>query len=244
MSVERRPPLVSVLMPIHNGERYVGEALESVRAQTYRNLEVVVVDDGSTDGSAGIVARFDGLARYAWQPHQGIGAARNRGVRLARGSLLAFLDADDLMPPHRIEHQATVVRDRPSVDVVFGEAMEFVTADPGPLPGLRPASARSPLRSTGTMLIRREAFWRVGPFSVTAGGGVELDWRARAVELEIREEMLHEVVLERRLHDGNYGRGRPQARRDMLPVLKAALDRRRHVARSGQAGAGARGHRP
>ena len=93
-------------------------------------------------------------------------------------------------------------------------------------------------------MIRREAFWRVGPFSVTAGGGVELDWRARAVELGLREEILHEVVLERRLHDGNYGRGRPQARRDMLPVLKAALDRRRHVARSGQAGAGARGHRP
>jgi len=223
----RDRPLVSVVMPVHNGGAYLGEAIESVRLQTYRPLEVVVVDDGSTDDTSLVVRGFHPLAHYVWQPHAGIGAARNRGVGEARGALIAFLDADDGMPPDRIERQAAILAAEPSTDAVFGQVREFVSPELRATPGLRPAMGPLELRSSVTMLIRRAALERVGPYSPTAAGAVEVEWRARALEADLREALLDRVVLERRLHMGNYGRHHPEARAEILSVLKAALDRRR-----------------
>src|SRR3954451_22735593 len=88
-------PLVSCIVPVFNGERYLREALQSILAQSYRPIEVVVVDDGSTDRSPVVVAGFGREVRYLRQENAGPAAARNHGVQEARGELLAFLDADD-----------------------------------------------------------------------------------------------------------------------------------------------------
>ena len=90
-------PAVSVVIPAHQAERYVAEAIESVLAQT--PLEVIVVDDGSVDGTRAAVERFGEAVRYVFQERAGAGAARNRGARLARGEYLAFLDSDDMVTP-------------------------------------------------------------------------------------------------------------------------------------------------
>src|SRR6476660_1471039 len=97
-------PLVSVIIPVYNGTCYLRAALESVFAQTYRPFEVIVVDDGSLDDSGVIAQSFDDV-RYIHQENQGVAAARNNGIEVARGEFLAFLDQDDLWTPEKLKLQ-------------------------------------------------------------------------------------------------------------------------------------------
>ena len=94
-------PLTSVVIPCYNAEGYVGEAIESALNQTYRPVEVIVIDDGSTDGSLDVIRSFGDRIRYESGPNRGPSAARNRGVQLARGELIQFLDADDVLHPEK-----------------------------------------------------------------------------------------------------------------------------------------------
>ena len=97
--------LVSCIVPVYNGERYLREALDSILAQTYRPLEIIVADDGSADGTAGVVATFGDQVRYVRQHNQGPSSARNLGIRVPTGDFIAFLDADDLWHPEKLARQ-------------------------------------------------------------------------------------------------------------------------------------------
>ena len=99
------PGLISCVIPVFNGERYLGEALESVLAQSYQPLEVIVVDDGSTDETAEVARRYGERVRYVWQPNAGETAARNLGLTAAHGEFIAFLDADDVWDSEKLERQ-------------------------------------------------------------------------------------------------------------------------------------------
>jgi glycosyltransferase involved in cell wall biosynthesis len=99
-------PLVTVIVAVHNGERYLRSALESLHAQDYEPFEVVFVDDGSTDASAAIAREFSGM-RYVYQENQGLAAARNAGLSMAAGEFLAYLDDDDLIPPHKLRRSCS-----------------------------------------------------------------------------------------------------------------------------------------
>jgi glycosyltransferase involved in cell wall biosynthesis len=116
-------PAVTVIMPAYNVEAYVGEALRSVLAQTFTDFEVVVVDDGSTDGTASVVAACaaaDPRVRLVRQANRGLAGARNTALRMARGELLALLDSDDLWEPDFLAEQVGILRERPGVDIVTG----------------------------------------------------------------------------------------------------------------------------
>jgi glycosyltransferase involved in cell wall biosynthesis len=111
-----RPPDVTVLMPVYNGERFVAETVESVLRQTHAGFEFIIVDDGSTDATRDIVGRFDDpRIRLVRLPRSGISAALNCGIRQARAPLIARIDADDLMEPQRLERQLAFVRARPEI---------------------------------------------------------------------------------------------------------------------------------
>ena len=120
-------PLVSVVMPCFNGERWILDALESCALQTYPALEVVVVDDGSTDRTSEMVARFQREhgahlpVTLVRQTNQGPVAARNRGLRQASGVYLQWLDADDLLQPHKISDHVQFLQDQTNVDAVYGD---------------------------------------------------------------------------------------------------------------------------
>src|SRR2546426_10667200 len=94
--------LISCIVPVFNGERYLHETLNSILAQTYRPLEIIVADDGSTDGTRTIVASYGQQVRYLWQLNAGPAAARNLGLTAAKGEFIAFLDADDLWHPEKL----------------------------------------------------------------------------------------------------------------------------------------------
>jgi glycosyltransferase involved in cell wall biosynthesis len=220
---------VSVLMPAYNAERYLPEALDSVLSQSRQPFEVIVVDDGSSDGTANVARGYGERIRYEHQPNAGIGAARNRGVELARGDQLAFLDADDRWEPDKLERQLAVLEAEPRPDIVLGLARQFVSPD---LPAEAQARIRCPDEAQpgylpSAMLVSRATFERVGPFATDLHVGEFIDWMARARELGLRELMLDTVVLWRRLHDTNQSVRHRDRMGDFAQVLKASLDRRR-----------------
>jgi glycosyltransferase involved in cell wall biosynthesis len=223
-------PLISVMIGVYNAERYLAEAIDSVLAQEYRPLELIVVDDGSDDGSDEVARSYGDRLTYARQENAGNGAARNHAVRLAAGDVYAFLDADDRFVPGKLERQFAALAADPSLDMVFGHVREFVSPEvtAAERATVRPPAPQPlPWPAPNLMLIRRESFERVGPFSEEVKVGVTVDWYARASEAGLRSAMLPEVVLERRLHLTNNGLRERDSRQQYLHVLKAALDRRR-----------------
>ena len=119
-------PRVSVIIPAFNAEAFIRETLDSVLAQTYANLEVIVSDDGSTDGTGNVVAQYDGRVRYIAGVHSGgVSTPRNTGALAASGSLLVFIDADDLMEPGRIAAEVRCFATHPGVGIVFSDYGEF-----------------------------------------------------------------------------------------------------------------------
>jgi glycosyltransferase involved in cell wall biosynthesis len=222
-------PLVSVMIGVYNAVRYVGEAIDSVLAQTYEPIELIVVDDGSDDGTRDVIARYGSALRLVSQRRGGIGAGRNRAVATASGDFFAFLDGDDRFVPDKIERQLEAFATDPSFDVVFGHVREFLSPDldTAEAARIRAPVSDAPWPTPNLMLIRRDAFTRVGPFSTTLRVGVGVDWCARATEAGLTSFVLPHVVLERRLHAANNGLREADSRVHYAHVLKAALDRRR-----------------
>ncbi|MGW4868969.1 glycosyltransferase [Streptomyces chartreusis] len=182
--------LVSVIIPLHNTERYIEACLASVLGQTHRELDVIVVDDGSTDGGAAIAERVaDGRVRVDRGINRGVAGARNRGLALARGEFVAFLDADDLWYPDKLAEQLAVLRgDR---DVVAVGAVFQYLSDSGRLLGragenARDAVARQRLRRgqlmpfpISSLLCRTDAVRDSGGFDESLPPVADLDLMAR-----------------------------------------------------------------
>ena len=221
---------ISVMIGVYNAAPYLGEAIESALAQTRPPFEVIVVDDGSTDGSGDVARSFGSSVMVVSQENAGNGSARNHAVRLASGDLFAFLDADDRFTPDKLALQSRALEADEELDVVFGHVREFISPElTEEQRGLVRPPAPEPMAWTAPnlMLIRRASFMRVGPFAEDLKVGVTVDWYARATEAGLRSEMLPDVLLERRLHLTNNGLRERDSRAQYLHVLKASLDRRR-----------------
>jgi glycosyltransferase involved in cell wall biosynthesis len=120
---------VSVIIPVYNGEKYIAQTLESVLAQTYQDFEIIVVDDGSIDGSADVIrnytAKYSGKIRYFHQENRGIAAARNAGIKESRGAYIAFLDQDDLWLPDKLQKQINYFDNNKDAGLVYAHSIEF-----------------------------------------------------------------------------------------------------------------------
>jgi glycosyltransferase involved in cell wall biosynthesis len=224
------PPSVSVIVPCYNVATYLADAIESVLDQEHQADEIIVVDDGSVDASAALVtARFGSRVRYQYQPHQGIGAARNRGIRLARAHCIAFLDADDLWPPASLGARLEFLAAAAGVDCVYGLAEQFISCDldSAARAALHCQTGARPARLAGAMLIRRSVFDRIGVFDISLKVGETMDWLARFEESKLVAAAVDLVVLKRRIHGKNTVIKEKHRQSDYLKVLKASLDRRR-----------------
>lgn len=224
-------PLVSVLITVYNNREYIAEAIDSAFAQTYPNVEVVVVDDGSDDGTWDVVSA-DPRVRATRQERGGIGAARNVAVEMARGDFLTFLDADDRFPPDKLAIQIAAFEADPSIDVIYGHVREFVSPDVAPEDAarIRPPVDYHVSHLSGVMLIRRAAFDRVGPWKVGLDVGTGVEWYTRSQEAGLNKAVLPDVLLERRLHLSNNGLRKADHRAQYAGIIKAALERRRKAA--------------
>ena len=119
MATEKQNPLVSVIIPNYNHARYLGDAIRSVLDQTYKNFEVIVVDDGSTDSSREVAEQFGDAIHYIYQDNAGLSAARNTGIRASKGSLIGVLDADDMYEPMFLDTLVGALKSDPAADGVY-----------------------------------------------------------------------------------------------------------------------------
>jgi glycosyltransferase involved in cell wall biosynthesis len=230
--------LISIIIPVFNCERYVAAAIDSVLGQTMPPDEVIVVDDGSTDATPRVLAALSPRITFFRQPNRGAAAATNRGVEAASGRILCFLDADDLWLHDKVARQLDWLTRYPNTEAVFGHVQQFISDDlaPGVVDRGACSHAPQPGISKITMMIRREAFERIGPFDPALRSIEFLEWYTRAIDQRLRIDMLPEVVALRRLHATNSGTAMRDAQRsENLEVLKRALDRRRAASRSGLA---------
>ena len=223
---------VSVIVPCYDTEHYLGEALESACAQWPRPIEVLVIDDGSTDGSAAIAEQFGPLVRCHRQPHRGISATRNAGLALARGALIAFLDADDVWTPDSLACRLELLAGDAAAECAAGLVEQFISPE---LPddvrrtlACPPGVSRG--RVTGALLMRRAAVARVGDFDESIQVGETVDWVARADAAGVVTRTVEQVVLRRRIHGANTGARNRHLRADYLRALKGSLDRQRAAA--------------
>lgn len=230
-------PLVSCIVPVFNGQRYLGEALDSILAQSYQPLEIIVADDGSTDGTAAIVRGYGDRVRALRQPHAGAPAARNLGLRAARGEFVAFLDSDDLWNREKLARQMARFAARPELELSVTHLQSFW------IPELQaeaerfrehPLSQPQPGYVTVTMLARRALFGRVGAFNPDMSVGDPMEWFVRAAEHGAVIELLPDTLVYRRMHHSNLSwesgatRRMTAAMQDaLLRVVKDSLDRRR-----------------
>jgi glycosyltransferase involved in cell wall biosynthesis len=226
MTEER--PLVSVIIPVYNGARFLRAALESVFAQTYRAIEVIVVDDGSVDDSAAIAQSFTEV-HYIQQSNQGVAAARNNGIEAAHGEFYAFLDQDDLWTREKLERQVDYLRSHPAVGYTLAQQQFFL--EPGTS---LPAWFRKDLLASvhtgwvlGTLVVRRNVFEQVGNFAIGYSAANDSDWFFRAKAAAIPMAVVPELLLRKRIHEANdSGRAR-EILSELLKVVKTSLDRQR-----------------
>lgn len=216
---------ISVIIPLYNTRAYIAEAVDSILAQTLRADEVIIVDDGSTDGGPDLLERYGPAVRVIRQAHAGPATALNRGVAEAAGDLLAFLDADDLWTRDRLRLGARALMADAAMDGAFGHIVQFSgDFDPASV------AAQPPQRGVArdTLLIRRVAFDRFGLFDETLRSVEFVPWYTRATALGLKTIMLPDVLAYRRLHANNTGLvRRNDQQQENLIGLKRALDLRR-----------------
>ena len=226
---------VSSIVPVFNGERYLEEAINSMLAQEYPDMEVLIVDDGSTDDTAAIARSYGGRIRYRYQPNAGLSAARNTGIRETSGDLIAFLDADDVWSEEKIVTQIRYLNAHPAVDAVFAHMESFISPDldEDERSKLAAPPPVQPAWSAGTMLARRGAMAAVGEFSPDVRIGEFMEWLFRAREAGLELSMHPATLMRRRLHQTNMGRDDQASRAEYARILKQALDRRRSAGDEG-----------
>jgi glycosyltransferase involved in cell wall biosynthesis len=217
---------ISVIIPVFDGARWLAEALESARGQTLPPDEIVVVDDGSRDGSADLARRVPGV-RVVEMAHAGVSSARNRGLAEATGDIIAWLDVDDVWAPEKLEVQVGLLEERPELGYTL--CNQRVVLEPGmPRPGWLPPpwmDDNAPCGGTCALVARAWAFERVGGFDPARHAGEDLDWMVRATEAGVAMAVVPRPLIVRRVHERNLTHSASQ--NEMLGALRGLIARRR-----------------
>ena len=215
-------PSVSVVTVVKNGERFLSQAIASILRQTLAPVEIIVVDGESTDNTAGI-ARSYSQVRYLRQQGQGLAGARNAGIDAARGELIAFLDHDDLWHEKKLEVQVGRMQRDPALGYTT-TLMEFlVEAGAGRMAAEAPRHGCTP----SALVARRELFAILGGFDPEYAIGCDADWFTRARDAGIPTAVIPQVLLYKRLHDGNLSTDAARNRREMFLIARRSIARRR-----------------
>jgi glycosyltransferase involved in cell wall biosynthesis len=228
-------PLVSCIVPAFNAERFLADALASIAAQAHPRTETIVVDDGSTDATAEVLHTWADRVRVLTQRNSGAASARNAGIHVASGEFVAFLDADDLWRPEKIERQLLRFAQRPELGVCVARVATFHDGAALEMSLRRPATGSVlPAYAASTLMARRALFDRVGSFDASLRHADDTEWFLRARALGVQMESIDEVLVDRRLHSANMSLTQSvDSLEEYLRVIKAHLDRRRSAASPG-----------
>lgn len=225
-------PQVSVIIPTYNSARYVVDAVESVLAQTYRDFEVIVIDDGSTDETPEVMKRYGAPVRYLRQENAGVAAARNRGIAESSGRYVAFLDADDVWLPQKLERQINALAINYGVQACdTGYVLADTTLNPVAVKrNLRSGSTFKELLLRGTVVFigsvicEKEILERVGGFDPALSQCADWDMWIR-VSSQTEFVYIDEALVYYRQHDTNMSRSASLLELDTIRVLEKSFAR-------------------
>ena len=218
-------PLISVIIPAFNAEKYLEEALTSINQQNYNPLEIIVIDDGSTDNTAKIAKDFSEQVKYIYQENSGPATARNTGIKMAEGDYISFLDADDLWLTNTLKIQLDLLQKSPQSKIVLGKT-QFVRYNQNKLLLERIGEPRFFL-NLGSAIYHKSVFNEVGLLDENLTYSEDIDWFNRAREKNINIIKHQEIVLFYRQHENNMTNNKNSEQLAIMKVLKKSLNRRR-----------------
>lgn len=220
-------PLISVLIPAFNCEKYIREALESVFAQTYQNFEVIAVDDGSTDQTAQIISSFPAV-HYYYQEHRGVAAARNLALENAEGKWIAFLDSDDRWDHNKLQLQMDYLTKHPDCCIIFSGVENFCD-----IPLDRRTARQQELLEAKmyqilpSALIDSTLFKKIGLFNTECAYGEDTEWLIIAGLMGIdTSEQLPGILYQRRIHEDNISAAHKSICSKDILAMKARIIRK------------------
>jgi len=218
-------PLISVIIPVFNCERYLRQAIESVISQNYKPLEIIIVDDGSTDNSASVAKKFS-FIKYIYQENSGAAAARNKGLSLVQGEYITFLDSDDLYINDSLSLLSNYLSQNPTVDIVEGRLQQiYQNKKTGKFEVKFQPFYHCLL---GCSIFRKSVFKKVDNFEERLTYIDDVDWFTRAWELDIKKYRLDFTSLYYRKHENNLTNNTKGKSQDITLHFKLKLDRQRN----------------
>ena len=221
---------VSVILIVRNGERFIGEALESVSHQTVAPREILVIDGNSSDASVEVARRFTGVTVVP-QKSVGLANAYNEGIAHARAPMLAFISHDDRWLPEKIERQLSFMRSEPDVLLSVTYVEHFLEEGSSIPAGFRTdlLDHAVPGYLMETLMARREVFQRVGHFDPTFAVSEDTDWFARVKDAGLTIGLVPETLTVKRVHDTNASLSHPAINGLLLRALRQSIARKRAV---------------
>jgi glycosyltransferase involved in cell wall biosynthesis len=213
-------PLISVIVAVYNTEKYITEALDSLFAQGYKNLEVIVVNDGSTDNTLKLLKEYSQIIKIISQENKGQSAARNVGIKCAKGSIIGFLDADDLWPEDHISLSLKYIIDS-DYDYVYGQTCHFRVVD-------NKKETKEPtflVMSVSAYLYKAKVFDVVGLFDEGMRTGEDLDWTIRLAESSCKGMKIDNTMYLYRRHETNMTNSKELVNKGQLDSYKKKIER-------------------
>jgi glycosyltransferase involved in cell wall biosynthesis len=211
-------PIVSIIVPTYNGVRYIAETIQSILQQTYKDFEIIVIDDGSTDETVQVIHSFGKKVRYFYQSNRGPASARNIGIQQAKGKYIALIDHDDLWLPNKLEKQVPILEKMPGVGLVYSDAFNFYTDSnecPNTCFDLKQPYAGKVFKylfignfiPNLTVLVRKECFEKIGYFDVSGKMRMTDDYHMwLQVSQQYDFEYIDQPLAKFRRHQNNMSR--------------------------------------
>ena len=216
-------PLISVIVVTYNRAHFLKDALDSIQRQTFRDYEIILVDDGSTDNTKEIAEKYEEI-RYIYQEHGGISKARNTGVKAARGQWIAFLDSDDLWKEEKLQKQVDYITVHPDCRIVYTRCSNFTDIPEDKLEERQKILLQTNIKwCLPSALIDAKLFDEIGMFDEKMPYSEDTDWIFRLKFYKVSmDHCLDEILYLRRVHGSNISNARAEI--DSSDVRKLALD--------------------
>ena len=221
-------PIVSVILAVKNGERYLEEAIKSVLAQTYKSHEIIVVDDNSSDNTGSIINSYSQL-RHIVNNGKGIADARNTGIDATNGEYIAFQSHDDIWTNDKLSTQVDYMLDHPEIEYVIARVKFFLDEGHSSPYGFREElfSGDHVGMIPETLLVRKSLYGKIGKFNPDYDVAEDVDWFARAIDSNVPMAIIQKVLVYKRVHSANSSSDVAKNNQNFLKLLRRSIERKR-----------------